>query len=134
MMRNQFCFSHTGAILLLEEINGTNLGPHFTIAEEMDWDRNGMVNFKEFLFAFTNWVGIDDNEDEEDWSMYANSPVSSSLLDESWWPGADIHRRESSYIYKLLFVSSINDQNTFYVLLARKKSFSFYALLCKLGF
>jgi calcium-binding protein CML len=66
MMRNQFCFSHTGAILLLEEINGTNLGPHFTIAEEMDWDRNGMVNFKEFLFAFTNWVGIDDNEDEED--------------------------------------------------------------------
>lgn len=42
------------------------LGPHFTIAEEMDWDKNGMVNFKEFLFAFTNWVGIDDNEDEED--------------------------------------------------------------------
>uniref|UniRef100_A0A803LQE5 EF-hand domain-containing protein n=1 Tax=Chenopodium quinoa TaxID=63459 RepID=A0A803LQE5_CHEQI len=26
--------------------------------EEMDWDRNGMVNFKEFLFAFTRWVGI----------------------------------------------------------------------------
>uniref|UniRef100_A0A5B7BV85 Putative calcium-binding protein CML21 isoform X2 n=1 Tax=Davidia involucrata TaxID=16924 RepID=A0A5B7BV85_DAVIN len=33
--------------------------------EEMDWDRNGMVNFKEFLFAFTRWVGIDDIEDEE---------------------------------------------------------------------
>lgn len=34
--------------------------------EEMDWDKNGMVNFKEFLFAFTNWVGIEeDNEDEE---------------------------------------------------------------------
>lgn len=33
--------------------------------EEMDWDKNGMVNFKEFLFAFTHWVGIEDNEDEE---------------------------------------------------------------------
>ncbi|GAV74769.1 EF_hand_4 domain-containing protein/EF_hand_5 domain-containing protein [Cephalotus follicularis] len=34
--------------------------------EEMDWDKNGMVNFKEFLFAFTRWVGIDEMEDEED--------------------------------------------------------------------
>ena len=25
-----------------------------------------MVNFKEFLFAFTRWVGIDDIEDEEE--------------------------------------------------------------------
>lgn len=25
-----------------------------------------MVNFKEFLFAFTRWVGIDDVEDEEE--------------------------------------------------------------------
>ncbi|XVF70977.1 hypothetical protein PTKIN_Ptkin11bG0205500 [Pterospermum kingtungense] len=33
--------------------------------EEMDWDKNGMVTFKEFLFAFTSWVGIDDMEDEE---------------------------------------------------------------------
>lgn len=33
--------------------------------EEMDWDKNGMVNFKEFLFAFTRWVGIDDAEDDE---------------------------------------------------------------------
>ncbi len=32
----------------------------------MDWDKNGMVNFKEFLFAFTGWVGIDDIEDEEE--------------------------------------------------------------------
>ncbi|URE17707.1 EFh [Musa troglodytarum] len=32
--------------------------------EEMDWDKNGMVTFKEFLFAFTRWVGIDDVEDE----------------------------------------------------------------------
>ncbi|KAE8680294.1 putative calcium-binding protein CML21 [Hibiscus syriacus] len=34
--------------------------------EEMDWDKNGSVCFKEFLFAFTNWVGIDDTDDEED--------------------------------------------------------------------
>ncbi|XP_004294881.1 PREDICTED: probable calcium-binding protein CML21 [Fragaria vesca subsp. vesca] len=34
--------------------------------EEMDWDRNGMVNFKEFLFAFTRWIGIDDLDDEDE--------------------------------------------------------------------
>ncbi|ONH99510.1 hypothetical protein PRUPE_6G033600 [Prunus persica] len=34
--------------------------------EEMDWDKNGMVNFKEFLFAFTRWIGIDDLEDEDE--------------------------------------------------------------------
>ncbi|KAJ0103261.1 hypothetical protein Patl1_03687 [Pistacia atlantica] len=34
--------------------------------EEMDWDKNGMVKFKEFLFAFTNWVGIDDEEEGEE--------------------------------------------------------------------
>ncbi|KAK9080718.1 hypothetical protein SSX86_000476 [Deinandra increscens subsp. villosa] len=33
--------------------------------EEMDWDKNGMVNFKEFLFAFTRWVGIEDDEDDD---------------------------------------------------------------------
>jgi hypothetical protein len=35
-------------------------------SEEMDWDKNGTVTFKEFLFAFTRWVGLDDNEDEDD--------------------------------------------------------------------
>ncbi|XP_042005361.1 probable calcium-binding protein CML21 [Salvia splendens] len=34
--------------------------------EEMDWDKNGMVNFKEFLFAFTRWVGIEDADDNDD--------------------------------------------------------------------
>jgi calcium-binding protein CML len=32
----------------------------------MDWDKNGMVTFKEFLFAFTHWVGIDENEDDDE--------------------------------------------------------------------
>ncbi|XP_020276956.1 probable calcium-binding protein CML21 isoform X2 [Asparagus officinalis] len=34
--------------------------------EEMDWDKNGTVTFKEFLFAFTRWVGIDENEDDDE--------------------------------------------------------------------
>ncbi|KAL4185921.1 hypothetical protein AMTRI_Chr10g8180 [Amborella trichopoda] len=34
--------------------------------EEMDWDKNGMVSFKEFLFAFTHWVGIDADEEEDE--------------------------------------------------------------------
>ncbi|GFP99123.1 probable calcium-binding protein cml21 [Phtheirospermum japonicum] len=34
--------------------------------EEMDWDKNGMVNFKEFLFAFTYWVGIEDIDEDDD--------------------------------------------------------------------
>lgn len=25
-----------------------------------------MVNFKEFIFAFTRWVGIEENEEEEE--------------------------------------------------------------------
>jgi calcium-binding protein CML len=35
-------------------------------AEEMDWDKNGTVTFKEFLFAFTRWIGIGDLEDEHE--------------------------------------------------------------------
>ncbi|KAJ0965236.1 hypothetical protein J5N97_026374 [Dioscorea zingiberensis] len=37
-----------------------------TVGEEMDWDKNGTVTFKEFLFAFTRWIGIKDNDDDED--------------------------------------------------------------------
>jgi hypothetical protein len=32
-------------------------------AEEMDWDKNGKISFREFLFAFIDWVGIDMDED-----------------------------------------------------------------------
>lgn len=39
---------------------------HFVFTEEMDWDKNGMVSFKEFLFACTRWVGIGDVEEEDD--------------------------------------------------------------------
>lgn len=57
---------------MIEAINETTSGEHSSrrIAmrrfEEMDWDKNGLVNFKEFLFAFTRWVGIDDIEGEEE--------------------------------------------------------------------
>jgi calcium-binding protein CML len=33
--------------------------------EEMDWDKNGTVTFKEFLFAFTDWVGLEDEGDDD---------------------------------------------------------------------
>ncbi|KAL6553345.1 hypothetical protein OROGR_007187 [Orobanche gracilis] len=33
--------------------------------EEMDWDKDGMVNFKEFLFAFTRWVGMEDIDEDD---------------------------------------------------------------------
>ena len=32
--------------------------------EEMDWDHNARVSFKEFLFAVESWVGLDE-EDED---------------------------------------------------------------------
>ncbi|KAH7432014.1 hypothetical protein KP509_07G004700 [Ceratopteris richardii] len=34
--------------------------------EEMDWDKDGTITFKEFLFAFTNWVGVKDDDEDED--------------------------------------------------------------------
>lgn len=30
--------------------------------QEMDWNRSGRITFKEFLFVFTNWVGVEDGE------------------------------------------------------------------------
>ncbi|XP_022945758.1 probable calcium-binding protein CML22 [Cucurbita moschata] len=30
---------------------------------EMDWNNSGKVNFREFLFGFINWVGIDTDDD-----------------------------------------------------------------------
>ncbi|KAL2336933.1 hypothetical protein Fmac_011379 [Flemingia macrophylla] len=30
--------------------------------QEMDWDKNGQVTFREFLFGFINWIGIDAEE------------------------------------------------------------------------
>ena len=30
--------------------------------EEMDWGRKRKVGFREFLFAFMSWVGLDDSD------------------------------------------------------------------------
>ncbi|KAM0896340.1 hypothetical protein ACQ4PT_023264 [Festuca glaucescens] len=57
---------------VIEAINETSAGERSSGRigvkrfEEMDWDKNGTVTFKEFLFAFTRWVGLDENEDDED--------------------------------------------------------------------
>ncbi|KAJ4969579.1 hypothetical protein NE237_016280 [Protea cynaroides] len=33
--------------------------------KEMDWDKKGRISFKEFIFALTNWVGIDSDDERE---------------------------------------------------------------------
>ncbi|XP_044500545.1 probable calcium-binding protein CML22 isoform X2 [Mangifera indica] len=34
--------------------------------QEMDWDKNGKVGFREFLFSLISWVGIDSDEEISD--------------------------------------------------------------------
>jgi calcium-binding protein CML len=36
----------------------------YLVAEEMDLDRNGKVNLKEFLFAMIRWAGLETDEDD----------------------------------------------------------------------
>ncbi|XP_022874625.1 probable calcium-binding protein CML22 isoform X2 [Olea europaea var. sylvestris] len=38
----------------------------FLFSKEMDLDRNGKISFREFLFAFIKWVGIDSDDDDDD--------------------------------------------------------------------
>lgn len=33
--------------------------------DELDWDGDGFITFKEFLFAFESWVGFDDDAEGE---------------------------------------------------------------------
>jgi len=40
---------------------------------EMDWDHNGSISFEEFVYAFTRWVDVDD-EDEADFAERAQNP------------------------------------------------------------
>ncbi|GMY30746.1 KH domain-containing protein At4g26480-like [Fagus crenata] len=35
-----------------------SVSPFHNSFGEMDWDKNGMVNCKEFLFVFIGWFGI----------------------------------------------------------------------------
>jgi len=34
--------------------------------EEMDFDKNGMISFKEFITAFTHWVGVEVDDDDDE--------------------------------------------------------------------
>ncbi|CAI9117756.1 OLC1v1019239C4 [Oldenlandia corymbosa var. corymbosa] len=36
------------------------------LEEEMDWHRKGKVGFREFLFAFIKWIGIESESDDEE--------------------------------------------------------------------
>ena len=31
----------------------------------MDWNHDGTISYKEFLFAFSTWTGADEDDDEE---------------------------------------------------------------------
>jgi hypothetical protein len=33
---------------------------------ELDWDEDGQITFREFLFAFVNWTGVEDQDEEGD--------------------------------------------------------------------
>jgi calcium-binding protein CML len=54
---------------VIESINETSPGKNTDRTsirrfEEMDWDHNGLVTFKEFLFSFIDWVGVEEDEDD----------------------------------------------------------------------
>lgn len=33
---------------------------------ELDWDKDGTITFKEFLMAFEDWIGLNDDEDDDE--------------------------------------------------------------------
>jgi calcium-binding protein CML len=33
---------------------------------EMDWDSDGNIDFEEFVFTFSKWMDLGDDEDKED--------------------------------------------------------------------
>jgi calcium-binding protein CML len=49
-----------------------------SLFREMDWDADGEVTFKEFLFAFVAWAGANDDEEEEEEAAGAQEVASSS--------------------------------------------------------
>lgn len=56
---------------LIESMNESSSGrmtdrTGITRFEEMDWDNNGLVTFKEFIFSFIDWVRVEEDEDSDD--------------------------------------------------------------------
>ena len=43
---------------------GSRKGPPQLRFDELDWDQNGRVSFKEFLFGMESWVGMETEEEE----------------------------------------------------------------------
>ncbi|XP_012444121.1 probable calcium-binding protein CML21 [Gossypium raimondii] len=59
--------SKTEMVQAINESGERSSGPIATKRfEEMDWDKNGSVSFKEFLFAFTTWIGIEEVGDNDE--------------------------------------------------------------------
>jgi len=46
---------------------------------ELDWDSDGQITFVEFLYAFEAWVGVDEDESDEDDTTELASSVSAAL-------------------------------------------------------
>ncbi|KAK1294498.1 putative calcium-binding protein CML22 [Acorus calamus] len=54
-------------ILALSEASPWERSPShiaMTKFKEMDWDKNGEISLKKFLFALTKWVGMDSDDEE----------------------------------------------------------------------
>ncbi|CAK9165518.1 unnamed protein product [Ilex paraguariensis] len=47
----------------LNEASPREKSPAHITRKEMDWDRNGKVSFREFLFALIDWVGVDTDDE-----------------------------------------------------------------------
>ncbi|XP_030553211.1 probable calcium-binding protein CML22 [Rhodamnia argentea] len=65
-------------IKALNEASPTEKTPrHVTMKrfKEMDWGRKGKVSFREFLFTFVDWVGVETNHGEGDGFSYGDCDV-----------------------------------------------------------
>jgi len=41
---------------------------------EMDWDQNGFITFADFVYAFTRWVDVDGDDDDEEFARQSAAP------------------------------------------------------------
>lgn len=48
---------------------------------ELDWDGDGQITFKEFLFAFMEWVGVDDDDEDDEAGAMPDDPISARIVE-----------------------------------------------------